>query len=102
MPEFLENRIEAVERILININSVQDCLIDVWDNINELKRKPAILNFHDYDKIKKLAIDGLCTDGGHHKQWYLEEILKALGHNLEVVRRGVNEEGYDWEEGIAP
>ena len=30
------------------------------------------------EKIKKLCIDGLQTDGGHHKQWYLEKILKKV------------------------
>lgn len=25
-----------------------------------------------------LASEGILTDGGHHKQWYLNEILKAL------------------------
>ena len=29
--------------------------------------------------IGELATDGLQTDGGHHKQWYLEEIAKACG-----------------------
>jgi len=36
--------------------------------------------------IKALALSGLLTDGGHHKQWYLEEILKALGYDLKDLR----------------
>ena len=56
----------------------------------------------DLKEIKELAIHGLLTDGGHHKQWYLEEILKALGYNLKELRRELNKEDYDWEEGIAP
>ena len=47
--------------------------------------------------ITDLCIEALQTDGAHHKQWYLEEILRALGWNVEQVR---DEE--DWEEGIAP
>ena len=44
-----------------------------------------------------LAIDALMEDGGHHKQWYLEEILKVLGQDVEELR-----EEYDFEKGIAP
>ena len=49
--------------------------------------------------IKELAISGLLTDGEHHKQWYLEQILTALGYNLDDLRK---EKGYDWDIGIAP
>jgi hypothetical protein len=44
----------------------------------------------------------LLTDGEHHKQWYLEEILKALGYDLEDLRKEENEKGYDWDIGIVP
>ncbi len=53
-------------------------------------------------KAKKLAISGLPTDGGHHKQWYLEEILKALGCDLDCVRIELQQDDYDWEPGIPP
>jgi len=26
-------------------------------------------------KVVELCVDGMITDGGHHKQWYLEQIL---------------------------
>ena len=32
-----------------------------------------------FEKIKDLCLEGLCTDGGHHKQYYLEEILRLTG-----------------------
>lgn len=59
------------------------------------------------EKIKQLCIDGLLTDGAHHKQWYLEEILKVLGVDLVKLREELqtpDEKGdyYDWEDGIAP
>ena len=41
----------------------------------------------DIEKAKELATNGLQTDGGHHKQWYLEEILKALDVDLEELRK---------------
>ena len=47
--------------------------------------------------IFDLVIDALCTDGEHHKQWYLEEILKVLGYNPDEMRDAPN-----WEKGIAP
>lgn len=48
----------------------------------------------DIDRALELANEGLHIDGAHHKQWYLEEILKALGADLP------SEEEY--EPGIAP
>lgn len=50
-------------------------------------------------EIKDLCIRGLGTDGGHHKQWFLEEILKVIGVNMEVLKN------YDYnlgERGIPP
>lgn len=52
--------------------------------------------------VKELAIKGLLTDESHHKQWYLEEILKVLGFDLAVIRKELQADGYDWEDGIAP
>jgi len=61
----------------------------------------------DFGKLKKMsnckekaigyAINGLFIDGGDHKQWILEKILKALNVDLDKVR----EDG-DWDNGIAP
>lgn len=33
-------------------------------------------------KAVMLADEGLYCDGEHHKQWYLEEIIKALGQPI--------------------
>ena len=52
--------------------------------------------------IKDLAISGLLTDKGYHKQWYLERILETLGYNLQGLREELNKEDYDWEKGTAP
>ena len=41
------------------------------------------------EKVKDLAIDGLFTDGAHHKQWYLEQILETLGINK--IKNGIRE-----------
>ena len=49
-----------------------------------------------------LAISGLITDKGYHKQWYLERILETLGYNLQGLREELNKEDYDWEKGTAP
>ena len=50
--------------------------------------------------VEQLALEGLATDEGHHKQWYLEEILKTLGYSEEEIQS----ESEDWgfERGIAP
>lgn len=55
-----------------------------------------------------LAFNGLCCDGGHHKQWYLDQIARILlGNQYEQTKKDAKsgEDGpltYDWEEGIAP
>jgi hypothetical protein len=54
------------------------------------------------EEIKDLCINGLMNDGVDHKQWYLEEILKVLGVNLEELRDELLKEDYDWEEGTPP
>ena len=55
------------------------------------------------EKAAQLAVYGLTTDGAHHKQWYLEQILTALSVDLDTVRRQCEElEIGDWEPGIAP
>ena len=58
------------------------------------------------EEIKNLCIEGLRTDGGHHKQWYLEEILMELGYTLKEIRKELFEEDdcnyNNWEEGISP
>lgn len=55
----------------------------------------------DREAAKKFAVEGLLTDGGHHKQWYLERILEALGYDLIQIQNEL-QPSYDWEEGIAP
>ena len=60
------------------------------------------------EEIKDLCVDGLMTDGEHHKQWFLEEILKKLGFDLVKISRDIiEEEGedsdeYEWARGIPP
>lgn len=70
--------------------------------------------------IKAIGLlqQGLFIDGGHHKQWFLEEALKALGVDLAVMEAEVlaasksemaedeaedyTDEELTWEKGIAP
>lgn len=70
------------------------------DNI-DLKIMYAIWGAREL-ATKELAIKGLLTDGAHHKQWYLEEILKAIGYDLKDIEKELEEDDYGWEKGIAP
>ena len=47
-------------------------------------------------------ISGLLTDGEHHKQWYIERAILALGFSLDDLREEAASDGYKWEDGIAP
>ena len=49
---------------------------------------------YDVGRMEMLTGEGLRTDGGHHKQWYLEEIAKKLGIDIEKLTY--------FEKGIAP
>jgi len=54
-------------------------------------------------KAAELAMEGLFIDGGHHKQWYLEQIARILlGDEFEKQVSALAEEGYEYEPGIAP
>jgi len=52
--------------------------------------------------IANLCLRALYTDGGQHKQWYLEQILKAVTspETLDIFRY-IKDMG-DWEDGVAP
>lgn len=54
------------------------------------------------DKAIELALEGLHVDGAHHKQWYLEQILKRLGVDLEKEYELASDIDEEWERGIAP
>jgi len=54
------------------------------------------------EEVKQVAIGGLLTDGGHHKQWYLEKILGLVVDDVDAVKQELLLEGYEWEAGIAP
>lgn len=53
----------------------------------------VIVDELDFKKVEKLIRDGLQIDGGHHKQWALQEIAKALN---------IYTDNIDFTEGIAP
>ena len=54
-------------------------------------------------KARLLAVYGLTTDGAHHKQWLLEQVLIALGVDPADVCKWLCENGYAVpEDGIAP
>ena len=47
--------------------------------------------------IEAIALEAIQVDGGHHKQWYLEQILEVCGWEAEQLQKI-----YPHEEGIAP
>ena len=42
---------------------------------------------------------GVTWDGSHHKQWFMEKALEALGCNLKLLKEMDDD---NWEPGIAP
>jgi hypothetical protein len=41
--------------------------------------------------LEDLFVEALTTDGAHHKQWYLEEISKLLGIEIDdsIYEKGI-------------
>jgi hypothetical protein len=48
--------------------------------------------------IASTLIDGLTTDGAHHKQWALEEALRILVPDEFAECKS----SWEWEDGVAP
>ena len=56
------------------------------------------------DGLAAFICEALLTDGGHHKQWYLQQLLETLvgTDGAQQLREGFQKQGYTWEDGIAP
>jgi hypothetical protein len=65
-------RILAGEEVLIN-SSPEGKL---WPHFGHEKIDPEA---RIRDIVAQLALEGLVTDGAHHKQWFLEQILETMG-----------------------
>ena len=53
----------------------------------------------DKKRVIQMVIEGLEEDGGHHKQYFLEKILKELVGQEEF---NMAKNDLEWESGIAP
>ena len=75
------------------------CIRPDESNVREDEAIPESLPSESIVDIVRLAATGLSTDGAHHKQEYLEEILvKILGATeFERLRNNYAIDGYDWE-----
>jgi len=93
--------------MLAILDVVREC-----DEENEKENKMYEFTNVGYAEMQKMpegkekaicyGVSGLLTDGGHHKQWAIEEMLKALGVDLNILRKELREDEYDWYDGIAP
>lgn len=64
------------------------------EEFKEIKVKDLMEN------IMRFALEGVMTDGGHHKQYYLEQIIRELSQDKNAIK--TLREEFGWEEGIAP
>jgi len=53
-------------------------------------------------EIIRLATEGLINDEGPHKQWYLEQVLGAIGVDLAKLEQELKKQGSGWEKGTSP
>lgn len=47
--------------------------------------------------ILDLAVDGMLTDGGHHKQWFLEQIAMTVVDGSTVTATATDARGEQYE-----
>ncbi len=52
--------------------------------------------------LKEILLAAHSWDGDHHKRWWIEQALILLGFNLKKLKKQTLEEGYSWEDGVAP
>ena|SRR3990167_7672900 len=110
----LEDKIiDKFDRKFMTVNSIFAGAIysmNGWadKDVKDFIRQSLLSYRREIEKeVEELAVDGLLTDGGHHKQWYLEKILKVIGVDLIKLRKELNTPNkkgdyWDWEDGIAP
>ena len=67
-------------------------------------RKVAHLSTQRIDKAVKAAADWGWIDGGHHKMWVIDQMLRILlaDRYEEWVKEFENGGEYEWDTGIAP
>jgi hypothetical protein len=63
----------------------------------------AELTQQEISHIRDMACEGMLTDGDHHKQWYLEQILDTVTKGgIQKALDSASAQGYNIERGIAP
>ena len=60
------------------------------------------VQLNSVDEAIIMATKGLCTDGGMHKQWYLQRVIELLGGDLTKIQCELQAQGYDFDKGVAP
>ena len=63
----------------------------------------------EQEKAVNVAVDDFAVrfggiSGDHHKAWVIDQMVRALltDEAYEHLRQQVEEQGHDWDEGIAP
>ena len=71
--------------------------IEVNKSIQEIEDMPD-----SPEKAAEWLVYGLTWDEAHHKTWFVEQALKALGVDLDVLADNLREQDSGWEPGISP
>lgn len=80
-----------------------DLMLEVERQIKFLKSRDETIN-----QVRTLCIEGLHRDGDVHKQWFLEQILKTVGEDVDLLHAqgptSDDDTDYEggWERGRAP
>jgi hypothetical protein len=88
------NNMQEVTEQRDGLKQAVDCASDLLASVTEQRDRLAANN----NRVIELLKDGLQTDGSHHKQWYLNEVLKLI--NADIAKDV--EMHWTHDKGIAP
>lgn len=64
--------------------------------------KPSLTRIERIDVALDLISDYGEIDGAHHKQWVLDQVVRALCEDSDAYSAWVVARGGTWDKGIAP
>lgn len=80
--------------------------MDKWEEVKkELSELMAVEYLKCLEDALQIALEYGAVDGGHHKEWVIDQMVRAMCLDEETYQRFINKAtscGFKWSVGIAP
>ncbi|MFZ2992628.1 MAG: hypothetical protein WA061_02825 [Microgenomates group bacterium] len=107
------SHLEFIVRLILSFALVGSIVMMIWFLLENARReqerqRPTITNKQRMINAIRIAIRYGQIDGGHHKAWVIDQMVRELsGDNYdEIIKESCDgedgENTYDWDCGIAP